>query len=356
MIRRFFREPRPYRVVGYRGYGTPHRVHVLGRVLEDEGHMTAEESHSRWRNFREALKRFDADHLPHAQVRAILGTSTRTFAADNEGFLDHWLELDTPLESAGWHAVALTLPGDPAAHAGTAQVLVPPQSTQFGVISDLDDTVLQSRVGTPLHAARLMLFENARTRLPFPGVAAFYRALADGAAGTGANPIFYVSSSPWNVHDVLADFLDAQGIPLGPLLLRDWDLSRSLIRNADHKAERIREVFDTYPAMSFVLVGDTGQEDPEIYAEAVREHPGRVLAIYIRDVGASAVRLRAVQTLTAAVEPEGIALILAPDTLTIARHAADRGWIAPSHLPDIGEEKQEDEGTVPGKAEPPQPD
>lgn len=356
MIRRFFRrEGAPHAVAGYRSYGTDERFLVLGRALQDEGLVAPDASHSWWRNFREALKRFEADPLAHARVRAGYGAAVATFEADDEGFVHDWLALPSPAATSGWHDVTLTLEGRDAAATkpGTAHVLVPPRSASFGVISDLDDTVLQSQVATPIRAARLMLFENARTRLPFPGVAAFYRALVAGARGDEGNPIFYISSSPWNVHDVLAEFLDAQGIPLGPLLLRDWDLGLSLVRNAGHKAALIREVFATYPWMSFILVGDTSQEDPEIYAEALREHPGRVLAIYIRDVEASLTRRGAVESLVAAVERSGASLILARDTVEIAAHAAARGWIDPAHLPSIGEEKREDEGTVPGKTDPP---
>ena len=151
----------------------------------------------------------------------------------------------------------------------------------------MDDTVLQSEVTSFLRAARMVLLENALTRLPFPGVAAFYRALERGATGAEANPIFYVSSSPWNLYDVIDGFLEAQRIPAGPLLLRDWDLGRLSERHARHKGVVIREIFDTYPELPFLLVGDSGQEDPEIYAELVRERPGRVKAVYIRNVSAT---------------------------------------------------------------------
>src|SRR5688500_943803 len=95
----------------------------------------------------------------------------------------------------------------------TAQILIPSPTTRFGVISDLDDTVIQSRVSNFLLAARTVMLGNARTRLPFPGVAAFYEALRKGAGGDEKNPIFYVSSSPWNIYDVIAEFMDLQKVP-----------------------------------------------------------------------------------------------------------------------------------------------
>jgi phosphatidate phosphatase APP1 len=144
-----------------------------------------------------------------------------------------------------------------------------------------------------------------------------------------------VSSSPWNLYDVIADFLEAQAIPAGPLLLRDWDIGPSLRSNSGHKLARIREVLATYPALPFLLVGDSTQEDPEIYGALAREHPGRVLAIYIRDPHGDATRRAAIQRLAADVQATGATLVLADDTLAAAKHAALHGWIAPRAVDEV---------------------
>ena len=140
---------------------------------------------------------------------------------------------------------------------------------------------------------------NARTRLPFPGVAGFYRALRDGATGDENNPIFYVSSSPWNLYDVISEFMDLQEIPRGPILLRDWDYQPRIalvaIRHFDHKGVAIRNIMQMYPELPFILIGDTSQHDPEIYRQFVEEFPGRIPAIYIRDVTQNAERSAAVR-------------------------------------------------------------
>ena len=208
-----------------------------------------------------------------------------------------------------------------------APILTPAATAAYGVISDMDDTVLQSEVTSFLRAARMVLLENARTRLPFAGVAAFYRALEEGPAGGPKNPIFYVSSSPWNLYDVIAGFLEAEGIPAGPLLLRDWDLGPSLFRNAGHKTRLIREILETFSALPFILIGDSAQEDPEIYAEIVAAHPSRILAVYIRSVEPHPERSAAIRRLTERVAAAGSTLVLADDTLTIASHASAHGWI-----------------------------
>ncbi|HUF29604.1 MAG TPA: phosphatase domain-containing protein [Gemmatimonadaceae bacterium] len=345
----------PYHVVGYRGYASATRALVLGRVLQYEGIEPAQPGHSTWRNLVDTLKRIESDPMPFAIVGARIGGTDHELVADDEGFLRDWVPLPGPLGAGGWQPATLELrsqsaPGKPPA---TAPILTPPGSATFGVISDMDDTVLQSSVTSFLRAARLMLLENARTRLPFPGVAAFYRSLVAGPAGGAGNPIFYVSSSPWNLYDVITDFLEAQEIPAGPLLLRDWDLTVLRERHRHHKYAHIAEILAAYPDLPFVLVGDSGQEDPEIYTGMVHENPGRILAVYIRNVTRNPERAAAIGALAAEVKRAGTSLVLADDTLAAARHAAEHGWIAESALGDVGEDKRADEGTSGAKVETP---
>src|SRR3546814_8140010 len=82
------------------------------------------------------------------------------------------------------------------------------------------------------------------------------------------------------------------------------------------------ELYDQFP---FVLIGDSGQRDPEIYAQVVREHPGRVAAIYIRDVTRNPERDRGIGILAREVAAGGSTLVVAADSLEMARHAAEHG-------------------------------
>lgn len=335
----------PYHIVGYRGYAADKRVLLLGRVLQNEGLSEPEPSHSKLRNLLAMLKRLESDPLPFARVRARLPGGDLELIADDEGFIRDWVALDAP--SPGWGSIELELhdPTGRVSSAGRALYLTPPASAAFGVISDMDDTVLQSHVTDFIRAARMVLLENARTRLPFPGVAAFYRALQEGKTGGAGNPIFYVSSSPWNLYDVIEEFLEAQQIPAGPLLLRDWDLGPSVLRNAAYKTGVIREILASYPSLPFILVGDSGQEDPEIYADIIATHPGRILAAYIRSVRQDPEGSPAIRELAEQVSSAGSTLVLADDTLAAARHAAAHRWIRDETLSDIGEEKRADEGS-----------
>jgi phosphatidate phosphatase APP1 len=333
----------PIQVVPYLGYGTPERVTVRGRVIEEERIAAADAAHSRWANLLASIRRLESDEIPGAQVRVRLADREAVATADDEGYIHAVLEPQPPLDVRGFlHPVELEVvapvrQGHEGARARGA-VVVPDPSTDFGVISDIDDTVLRTDATSVVRMVRATLFGNARTRLPFPGVAAFYSALHRGGEEQGTaprRPIFYVSSSPWNLYPFLVEFLDVQQIPLGPLFLRDLGLDPRTTyptKHAAHKLGAIEELFAAYPWMRFVLIGDSGQEDPEIYREVVARHPDRVLAVYIRNVTPDPERPRAIAALGREVEAAGSTLLLVPDTAAAARHAAERGWIPPERL------------------------
>lgn len=345
--------PKRDTVVLYRGFGWGSRAYVQGRALEEKSIAPAELTHSRLRNLRAMLQRAEADPLPHAVIRVTAGTSTQDFEADDEGFFSgwmpsgmprrldpEWVEIHAELISTGRRVPSLTRES-----AGVAYFpLTPPE---YLVISDIDDTVLQSRVTNFLRAAQTLAFGNARTRLPFPGVARFYQALRRGRGTHGRNPVFYVSSSPWNLHDVITQFLELQEIPLGPVMLRDLDIGLSVLshrRHHDHKGTHIRRVLDTYPRVPVVLIGDSGQQDPEIYSGIVKDYPSRVTSIYIRNVTMNEERADAINRLAQDVVAAGSSLVLADDTLAAARHAVESGLIPAAALDAIREEKKADEG------------
>lgn len=345
----------PVAIAPHHGYGTHDRLFVQGRALRASPLGPARAEDSAWRNLAAMYRRMEADPLPGAEVIVRAGGAERRVVADDEGFFRAWVTPAAPaVPAGGWLEAEIDLPplGAGEIVRATSRVRVPGPDARFIVVSDVDDTVLQSNIHSLVHAVRTALLSNARTRLPFPGVAAFYRALERGASGREGNPVFYLSSSPWNLFDLLAEFLEVQRLPAGPLLLRDWDVTLDALgsgRLHGFKGPNLRELLALYPALPFILVGDTSQQDPEIYASIVHDHPGRVLAVYIRDVTGTPERAGAVAALAAELERAQVPLLLAPDTLGAAQHAAERGWIDPAALDEITEDARKDLGSRPGK-------
>jgi phosphatidate phosphatase APP1 len=330
----------PFEILPYRGHGTERELFLKGRVLEEAGITRAGQDDTIWHNVRNMARRFASDEVAGARVRASFEGSSVETAADVEGFFEVRFRLPEPLDGpAGWYPVELELlsppsPGGRPVHS-TGQVLVP-QGARFGVISDLDDTVVRSSATNVLKMAWIVLRNNAHTRLPFEGVAAFYKALQLGEDGRSFNPIFYVSSSPWNIYDVLEDFLNVHGVPPGPLFLKDWSPT-VLGKHRDYKGGVIRRLLHTYDDLPFVLIGDSGEEDPEIYIQTIREHPGRILAVYIRDV-TSEERDAEVADIAREARSLGTEMVAVTDTAAAAEHASSIGLMAPDAVARVRSE------------------
>lgn len=335
---------RPAWVVGYRGYGTPELVHVRGRVLLGEPLAPATADDRWWINLANAYRRLDTHEVAGARVHVQFEEASAHATADDEGYFRADLRPPRPSpRSAFWREARVELV-DPPGRGTTVPVAIP-GAPRFGVISDLDDTVLKTDVRSIVRMGREVLFGNAHTRIPFPGVGAFYRALH-----AGVNPLFYVSSSPWNLYDLLSQFLNLHRIPVGPMDLRVWDLTgaRGLPTRGHHghKREAIDRILASYPDLGFILVGDSGQQDPEIYRGVVHDHPNRVLAIYIRSVVPEPGRIGAIEALGRELAEHDIDLLLAHDTLEAARHAAERGWVPPEATEDVARDRAREEAAA----------
>ena len=348
----------PIEIGAYHGYGNDRRVLLQGRVMRSQNVGKAGERDSTVRNLLNTYKRIRAHPIRHARIEATIDDTRAEIVADDEGFFRAWVDLKTPLDrTKAWTEATLRLiePAEARGIAARTLVRVPTADAAFGIISDLDDTVIQSRVSNFLLAVRTVMLGNARTRLPFPGVAALYQALEKGGDSKHLNPFYYVSSSPWNIHDLIAEFIQLQAIPEGPICLRDWDVSADALTSSRlkrHKEPLIREIMDATDPLPFILIGDSSQKDPEIYSEIVRGYPGRVLAVYIRNVESNPERSASIQKLSEEILKEGSSLVLADDSYAAGKHAAEKGWINPATLASIREEKKADES---GKADPQAP-
>ncbi len=356
MLRRL-RSPeqgRALMAVPYLGFGNANRIWLKGRLLDEYGFREQNVADSGWANLVAFYQRLESDEVADALVVAHFNGATHETRTDKGGYFSFDIRIESAL-AGGRHSVALEFPenrqpdGQPLR--ALAEVVVPAASARFGIISDIDDTVLWTNVTNKLNMALMLARTNHHTRKPFKGVAAFYRALRDGAGGGEDNPLFYVSSSPWHLYGPLLEFLKLQDIPLGPLLLRELSVRQVLEINqhGNHKLEQIERILDFYPGMQFVLVGDSGEQDPEIYAEVVRRHPGAVRMIYIRSVNPDPSRIDALDRLIEEVSATGIQLVLSPDSVFAASHAAAEKLIAVDRLAQVRLDKREDELAQPAK-------
>ncbi len=274
---------------------------------------------------RASLARFLTIEVPDAQVSIGVPGGEVAAVTNHDGYVDHDVEL--PDVSPGWLDLRLSGPNGASA---MARVLIVDPAAEIGLVSDVDDTILDTGLTRGLEFLRATLLTDVHERTPLPGAAVLYRALVAPKEGP-RRPVFYVSTSPWNLHEMLLQFVSMRGFPLGPLLLTDWGPSHAglfRIGAQAHKIGLVRRLLGEHPALRLVLVGDSGQEDPEIYAAIARESPNRVAAIYIRrTTGVDLGRNAQVDALAAEITAFGVPMLAANDSAEIAAHAASLGLL-----------------------------
>jgi phosphatidate phosphatase APP1 len=315
------RPPAHFRIEPYLGHGGPEGVVVRGRVLDNQPGTEAMDGEGVGAAVRRTVRGFLTNELPGVPLRVTVAGASAETVTDHEGYF--LVRVPTAAEAlvSPWTRGTVELAGayrGLTAHAPAAvEVRVPAGGARFGIISDVDDTILQTGVQRVRQMVLQTFTGSSLTRTPFPGAAELYQDLA-----ADVNPVFYVSSSPWNLHSFLLAFLRHHAFPLGPVLLRDllgtW-------AGREQKHDRIREVLDLHPDLPFVLLGDSGEHDPRIYADIVRAHPDRVLAVYIREVRLDPGDGR-VEEVSDAWGSE-VPFVLAADTDAVRRHARGLGLL-----------------------------
>lgn len=336
-------------IILYRGFSNEHQFYIKGRVIEDTGLARPEENHHFGKNLLAMIKRYGSSGISDQEVAISVGDQQFDLESDEDGYFtlasvhrglssttDLWSSVDARL------LIKDSVPQLQTNPSAESELLRLDHGHDFGIITDIDDTILISHATNVRKKLKLMLFKNAKTRLPFDGAAAFYQALFQGPDLEKGHPFFYVSSSEWNLYDLLVDFCHYHNFPKGSFLLRDAKINLKKIwkagsGNHNHKHEKICRIFDMSGSLPFILIGDSGQHDAEIYRDIAVANTGRVLAIYIRDVRPS--RHRAVQEIADQLSQKDITMLLVKDTEEAAIHALKSGFIHPDSVQGIIDEK-----------------
>jgi phosphatidate phosphatase APP1 len=273
----------------YHGYGYKDSLVVYGHVLARKFASQTTYTNSVVVNIISLIKLFFIKPLP--KVNVLLRWEHQEIFATTEGdgfFKFEWTSATAILP--GWHLVTVYLLNEqqqPTAF-GKGKIFVP-HVTQYGFISDIDDTVLVSHSATTGKRLRVLFTSNPRSRKTFADVVRYYQLLS--TAHTEAaipNPFFYVSSSEWNLYDYLNEFFKHNGLPKGAFLLNEIKRWYQLFKTGKTKHQgkliKVARILQVFPNQRFVLLGDNSQSDPEIYAAIANKYPNRILAIYLRNI------------------------------------------------------------------------
>ncbi|MAN59231.1 MAG: hypothetical protein CMC08_05270 [Flavobacteriaceae bacterium] len=328
----------PLQIICFQSYGTHEHFYCRGRALEDENIDLSRKGLGAL--LKNTWKRFETDEIPHAKLKITLPDERVLYARSNaEGYfkMEEMVDnLDGLTNSEGWLpyeiSYATDFPGKVIQQQNRfpGEMLIPSRSAAFGVISDIDDTIIHTGVASTLKWRLIFntFLKTAESRSPLEGASEFYHMLHRGHSGTEANPLFYVSNSPWNLYRYLEHFLKVHQFPKGPILLRDFRtmFDRTPKPEKPHKQHEIRNILKTYPHLNFILIGDAGEHDADIYMEVAEEYPGRIKAIYLRSVKHKKKRIRIEGLFN---EFKTVPALFVDSSKEAIEHAERSGFIAP---------------------------
>ena len=307
-------------VVPYTGYGSSEWVRVLCRVLLSKPIAADEPSKRRRRRREQGIRGWRSfTSVPVGDVPVVIevGGERIEVLADRGGVVDTRVPVAL---SPGWHQATLRTEG---AEPVEAPIWIVGTDVEFGLISDVDDTVMVTALPRPLVAAWNTFVLDEHARIPTPGMAVLYERLVRAHPGAA---VIYLSTGAWNVAPTLTRFLSRNLYPAGPLLLTDWGPTHDrLFRSGRaHKEENLRRLAEEFPHVRWLLIGDDGQHDEELYARFAAEHPERVAAVAIRRLSTGEAVLAGGRTKA---EQHGVDVpwVSASDGATLADQLADLG-------------------------------
>lgn len=319
-----------FRIHPYFGYRSATRLTITVRALR--GAVGTWDHQSTFARMRALWRHYGSREVPDVPltIEARGGSQSvhATCTTDDEGYCRFDIALDPswPLPArTAWETVTLRWQTGAGPEELTGYVLAPGGDNRLAVISDIDDTIIETGAHALWRNWRRVLAMMPADREPVPGAAEFYARLGGASRDSGESagmrfpatqrPFFYVSSSPWNLFDYLLAFKSAHGLPHGPMLLRDWGFNRATLlpsSHGAHKAASVNSLLGFYGATRFALVGDSTQSDALAYAEAVRRHSDRIAGVLIRKAPGAGISPEEREALTA-IEQAGVPLWVGSD-------------------------------------------
>lgn len=281
------------KLVPYISYGTESQVQILLRsVLQPPKTKSP--------ILKRGFSQLFIKQVPGVEVEVLFDDeeSGQILHTDNNGYINKKLQVHL---APGLHTVHYKITKDYELHARNpkhavavikkpsedvfwnSKVLVISSDQTVGVISDIDDTIMTSQVPFRFIAAFKLLLENPHKRKVVKGMNELFKTIYELWPDVFT---IYLSATPWNMYDISRHFISKLNFPFGPLILQDLGPSENKIFESSkkHKQGYLNKLLADFPKTKWILIGDNGQHDPQIYSAIAANSPDRILAILIRQL------------------------------------------------------------------------
>lgn len=273
-------------IVLHRGFGNKDKVIVSGHVFERYPSLKVNKRQSVLSTIISNLRRYINSPAKHVLVKIDLNEEQHVVTTDEHGFFK--AEISAQHTREGWFSYRATVPSKGLEEQAQYRIC---NASSTGVISDIDDTLLVSHSSIDWRKLYTYLSKNTAKRKPTAAVNNIINGLSKFNNGEGTTDYFYVSNSEWNLYEFLMAFFDLHEIPKGVYLLNsiihhplDFLQRQGKSEVEGHKMKAIRSIFNEFPAKKFVLIGDTGQHDIQVFQHLIDQVNPPVKAIFLREI------------------------------------------------------------------------
>ena len=254
----------------YSAYTNGKRVIVQGRIVDIKDKKNKESK---------LIDSFFNDEKKEVPIQLNVNQLHFRDKSDSEGYFTFDIEVAQPLTNPS----SISLQTKDKSSLQTVQLFQPNSQPHIGVISDFDDTIIVSNVTEKSKLLYNTFMKNYKERELVKEVKENILQLTQQQKNTA---LFFITGSPHQLQNAITTFLDYHHIPKRTLLTKKLHGSNSddLLASVAYKYNKIVKLIEMYPHIKWVMFGDSGEKDPEIYLKVLKNYPNHVNAIYIRDV------------------------------------------------------------------------
>ncbi len=287
----FFRKRGKYnaKIIPFIGFGTRDSFKISGRVIVDRGDFISYSiKEFKGKKFIRNLRRLRSIKVPNAKLEINFGFRKENVKTDEYGYYKLKMVLGNGNKlPIGTNKYSVKIVEEGYSSEETfGDLIIIPENVDYGIICDIDDTILQSNVSRKIKLLLNTFMSNEQDMKPIPGMNILINNLHLGPNKTNQNPVLYLTASPFDLIDKINSFIRTNFFPAGPIImkkLRGEDKDK-LFDSYNYKVKKLHEIFTKFPNMNFVLIGDNTEKDIEAFNLMDRYYNGRVKIILIMNV------------------------------------------------------------------------
>jgi len=270
-------------IVVYNAYGNTHYIIIQGRMEKEKSYKKVNRDDSWFKNLFRRLREIEANEIKGKNIFATINQESFQTKGDSEGYFEFDIKTKKAIKS-GYKSIELQIQNNPDIKRVKATIIG--AKPLIGIISDFDDTLIISNVTNKIKLGINTMFKNYQQRKIVPGMVERFNKILAQNPKNSPNALFVLSGSPQQLFKPINSFLNYYNFPKRVLILKKahGDNKDPLTDQFAYKTQKIKRLIKLYPNIKWVMFGDSGEKDLEVYRFIKSKYPNKIKEYYIRNI------------------------------------------------------------------------